>query len=228
MRSACSQPLEGGVIVIASRTHTAILAGVFILLAVAGGYAHHAGVLRQAAPSEAQAIQIYATALIVEWAQVYYVWKGTRRRNVPLRSLIGGRWGSPKAVAADVGLAAALWAIWIAIESSLPNTNTVHALLPRTPLEFAVWMLVAVSAGFCEELVFRGYFQRQFHAITGSAAAAVGLQALIFGVGHFYEGTWAVVKITMYGILFGLLALWRKGLRPGMLAHAWSDIFAVL
>ena len=89
-------------------------------------------------------------------------------------------------------------------------------------------MLVALSAGFCEELVFRGYFQRQFHALTGSAAAAVGLQALVFGVGHFYEGAWAVAQITAYGLLFGLLAAWRKSLRPGMLAHAWSDIFAVI
>jgi membrane protease YdiL (CAAX protease family) len=89
-------------------------------------------------------------------------------------------------------------------------------------------MLVALSAGFCEELVFRGYFQRQFHALTGSLAAAVALQALVFGAGHFYEGGWAVAQITLYGVLFGLLAAWRKNLRPGMLAHAWSDIFAVL
>jgi hypothetical protein len=76
---------------------------------------------------------------------------------------------------------------------------------------------VAVSAGFCEELVFRGYFQRQFLALTGSAGAAVALQALVFGVGHSYEGAWAVAKITAYGILFGLLAAWRRSLRPGML-----------
>ena len=27
--------------------------------------------------------------------------------------------------------------------------------------------------GFCEEAVFRGYLQRQFHALTGSASIAV-------------------------------------------------------
>jgi len=47
-------------------------------------------------------------------------------------------------------------------------------------------------------------------------------------VGHSYEGAWAVAKITAYGILFGLLAAWRRSLRPGMLAHAWSDIFAAV
>ena len=28
----------------------------------------------------------------------------------------------------------------------------------------------------------------------------------------------------IYGALFTLLALWRKSLRPGMIAHAWTDI----
>src|SRR4029077_14162473 len=113
-----------------------------------------------------------------------------------LSSLVGGRWESPRAIAADIILAAALWGFWIGIESALPDTKTVHGLLPHTRLEFATFMVLAVSAGFCEELVFRGYFQRQFHALTGSAAAAVGVQALIFGVGHFYEGAWAVAGIT--------------------------------
>jgi hypothetical protein len=27
------------------------------------------------------------------------------------------------------------------------------------------------------------------------------------------------------GLLYGLLAWWRKSLRPGIVAHAWSDIF---
>jgi membrane protease YdiL (CAAX protease family) len=213
---------------IASRTHTAILASVFIGLAIFGGYAQHTGRVQGATLSEHQALQLYVTTLIVEWASVYYVWKGTRRRNVSLRSLVGGRWQSPAAVAADVVLAAALWGLWIGIQSALPNSNEVQGLLPHTPLEFGVWMLVAVSAGFCEEVVFRGYFQQQFHALTGSAAAAVGLQALVFGVGHFYEGAWAVAKITMYALLFGLLAAWRKSLRPGILAHVWTDIFAVI
>ena len=213
---------------IASRTHTAILASAFILLALAGGYAQHTGRIGEAAPAGHQIIQLYFTALVVEWASVYYVWKGTRRHHVTLRSLLGGRWDSPTAVAIDVVAAVVVWSVWLGIVSALPGSDSVQSLLPRTRFEFAIWILVAVSAGVCEELVFRGYFQRQFLALTGSPGAAIALQALVFGVGHSYEGAWAVAKITAYGILFGLLAAWRKSLRPGILAHAWSDIFAVL
>jgi hypothetical protein len=39
---------------------------------------------------------------------------------------------------------------------------------------------------------------------------------------------WPCLRITGFGLLFGCLAEWRKSLRPGMIAHAWTDIFAGL
>jgi membrane protease YdiL (CAAX protease family) len=95
-------------------------------------------------------------------------------------------------------------------------------------LEGSLAIVVAISAGVCEEIVFRGYLQRQFRALTGSAPIAVLLQAVVFGVPHVYQGTRLAAMVCLYGILFGVLALWRRSLRPGILAHAWSDIAARL
>jgi uncharacterized protein len=53
-------------------------------------------------------------------------------------------------------------------------------------------------------------------------------QAVVFGIGHPYEGVGQIVRIMLFGVLFGLLARWRKSLRPGMIAHAWSDIFGAI
>jgi len=60
--------------------------------------------------------------------------------------------------------------------------------------------------------------------LTGSLAAGVVLQALIFGAGHAYQGFKQVVVISVLGLLYGALAAWRKNLRPGMIAHTVSDI----
>jgi CAAX protease family protein len=49
------------------------------------------------------------------------------------------------------------------------------------------------------------------------------IQGLIFGVSHGYQGPTYMVIISVYGCLFGLLALWRRSLRPGMLAHFFQD-----
>jgi membrane protease YdiL (CAAX protease family) len=96
-------------------------------------------------------------------------------------------------------------------------------LAPGTRLELALWFCVSATAGLCEEIIFRGYLQRQFAAMSNSMLAGVLLSAAVFGASHGYEGVARMVLIAIYGLMFGLMAWWRKSLRPGMLAHAWHD-----
>ena len=67
-------------VAVASTRHTAILASVFVGLGLAGRYAEHAGTIQNAAPSAHQALQLYISALLVEWASVFYAWRGVRHR----------------------------------------------------------------------------------------------------------------------------------------------------
>ena len=83
-------------------------------------------------------------------------------------------------------------------------------LTPGTKLELAVWFCMSATAGFCEEIIFRGYLQRQFAAITNSVLAGMLLSAAVFGASHGYEGVGRMVLIGIYGLMFGLLAWWRK------------------
>jgi membrane protease YdiL (CAAX protease family) len=53
--------------------------------------------------------------------------------------------------------------------------------------------------------------------------AGVLISATVFGAAHGYEGGPRMMLIGIYGLMFGLLAWWRKSLRPGMIAHAWHD-----
>ena len=91
---------------------------------------------------------------------------------------------------------------------------------PQGLLESLAWIPLAFSAGFCEELAFRGYLQKQFQDIVGSSALAVLFQAILFGVGHLYEGVGAAARITLFGVLFGLLGVWARACGQGMIAHA--------
>ena len=47
--------------------------------------------------------------------------------------------------------------------------------------------------------------------------------SLLFGAGHGYEGVGGMIAITAYGALFCVLAILRRSLRAGMIAHAWHD-----
>jgi uncharacterized protein len=62
--------------------------------------------------------------------------------------------------------------------------------------------------------------------LTHSKWIALFLQAAVFGISHGYQGLEACAKIAVYGALFGLLALWRGSLRPGMIAHSGTDILS--
>ena len=218
--------------VIAPAWHTIVFIAIFVGLSVVGGFFQHAvNAHPNATARSANAVPGYLSVIISEWLLVLYVRMGVHKRGVSLRDLVGGRWATPAAVIKDIALAAGVWALWIGLMNSHilgGGTNSAQGLLPQGILERLVWIPLAFSAGICEELAFRGYLQKQFHAMTGSVGLAVLIQAIIFGVGHLYEGVGPVLRIMLFGVLFGLLAVWRKSLRPGMIAHTWADIFGVV
>jgi membrane protease YdiL (CAAX protease family) len=84
---------------------------------------------------------------------------------------------------------------------------------------------VSVTAGICEELAFRGFLQRQFHALGGNMVVAVLAQGLVFGLFHSYQGWRNVVVISVLGALYGALAAWRRNVRANIVVHAWGDVW---
>jgi len=114
----------------------------------------------------------------------------------------------------------------LALDSWLPSSAepVVTPLLPHTPLEIVFWILLSVSAGITEEITFRGYLQRQMHVLTRSAAAAIMIQGVIFGITHGYQGLTSTVRITIYGLMIGVLAHATRSLRAPILMHSWTDI----
>lgn len=198
-----------------------IFTAVLAVIAIAANSATHA--------TEVNRMRVYFSAMAAEWGAIYYIWHVCRSRGSSLQVLIGGTW-STRAVAIDVLIAAAFWIVvrlaLLGVHSLLNDTaaNVTNQLLPRTMIESIVWIFVSITAGICEELMFRGFLQRQILTLTGSAILAVTAQAIIFGATHAYQGWRSVVAIIVYGLLAGILAHWRRNLRPGIVAHAWQDI----
>jgi uncharacterized protein len=185
----------------------------------------------QPAASHGAVLLKYCLLILSEWGMAYWAWVGVHWKGGHLRDLTGGRWTTWRSVATDVVIAIPFWGVWEL------TAWLVHRAVERVPAataayqppsgfaEVTLWILLSISAGIGEEIVFRGYLQKQIQAVTGSVAAAVILQGAIFGLAHTYQGWKQVIVIAALGILYGALAAWRRNLRANMLAHAWSDIF---
>jgi len=219
---------------IASLRHTAILTAIVLGVAAYGVYTQAASHgAEPTAESRGSALPLYLSLLAAEWGLLRYAMVGMRSTGTRVRDLVSARWTGPMDVLRDVGLGLAFWAAWTAAASVLARVvgqdpKSVEALLPRDLPESVAWVLLSLSAGFCEEVVFRGYFQTQLRALWGHAVPAIIGQAVIFGIAHGYQGLRHVVVIAVFGALFGLLAHWRRSLVPGITAHAWTDIVAGL
>lgn len=214
---------------IASWTHTAIITLILLAIAVRGAMFQSGPANDVSAPRNLLAL--YTSLIAAELVLLYATWRGIKKSGTTLASLTSGRWDNVVDVLRDIVIAALLWGViklgaaaWDSWIPGLGNARSIDQLLPTKPVEIAVWIPVSIVAAVVEELVFRGYFQRQFTAATQSKWIALALQSLLFGVSHGYQGVAACARITIIGALFGAVALWRRSLLPGMIAHAWTDI----
>jgi membrane protease YdiL (CAAX protease family) len=217
--------------------HTLIIVGILLTLSIA--QAHRVDALTQ----RHSHLPTYIATMVYEWILVGIVWLGIRGRGIRLRDLVGGRWKSPEDVLIDVGIGLGFWVSLLLVNAAVsfalgeisldPAKNMEHAketwktlsfLAPQGLREIIFFAALSVTAGFCEELVFRGYLQKQFHAATRNALAGIALQGFFFGLAHGYQGLKHMVVIAVLGILLGTLAFWRKSLRPGIIAHGWLDL----
>lgn len=178
-------------------------------------------------------IVFYIVTMVTEWLMLGVVLLGVRLHRSPLSTVLGERWRSVREVARDIGIAAVFWFVSAIILSATigqpkeaaPN-DVVQALLPNGPLESTLWVALSITAGICEEAIYRGYLQRQLIAMSKSATIGILGTAVLFGAGHAYKGGAGAIRIVLFGAMFGVLAYWRKSVRPGMIAHAFTDAFA--
>ncbi len=181
-------------------------------------------------------VPMYIGTIIWEWLLLGYVWIGLRLRRVRLRDVIAGRWATAADFFRDIAIAIGFMIIALFVlgvlgkmlglagKAQASEAKRIFGfLVPRTRTEVVLWIAVSATAGFCEEVIFRGYLQQQLKLLFRNTAAGVVLSAVLFGMSHGYEGGKRMVLIAVYGAMFGLLALWRKSLRPGMFAHAIYD-----
>jgi uncharacterized protein len=217
--------------------HTVLIV-VIMLLNSYGSAKLASGAMGQDAKAMTENMRVlqYVVTIILEFFLLFLVWIGLRLNGTRIRDVIGGRWDTAEAFLLDFAIAIGFFfvaygtilglsfALGLAKASQIEQTKKLASLLaPHTWYALLLFILLSTIAGFVEEIIFRGYLQRQFAALSGNIYAGLIGSALVFGAGHGYEGARRMALIFVLGLMFGFLALWRKSLRPGMIGHAVFD-----
>jgi uncharacterized protein len=102
--------------------------------------------------------------------------------------------------------------------------------LPSATVERQWFALLSVTAGVCEELLFRGFLLRYLHTwpLHLGLLWAVLVAAVVFGTHHLYQGAKGFASTSVGGLLFAGILLVTGSLWVGMVYHAAADMSLLL
>src|SRR5215831_9687905 len=175
----------------------------------------------------------FSAGVIVEWLFVLGLWFVLRRRRTFFKTLGVRRFGTWPAWVLALSLAA------LSIASNL-------RLFPRMgiPISAAFFphgfhlfaaLVLGITAGFCEEVLFRGFLMTQFAEAGYGKAMQVLMPGVAFGLAHagyLNQGilVWLGIAVptAFLGMMWGIAyLLGRRGLVPTMVAHFLNDATAL-
>ena len=99
-------------------------------------------------------------------------------------------------------------------------------ILPTKPVELGPYCALAVTAGVCEEFLYRGFAMAALQRAGLPVWLVLVLTAALFGLAHAYQGRSGVMATSLMGILFGFGRLAFHSLGPVTVWHTGVDIVA--
>ncbi|NNK89349.1 MAG: CPBP family intramembrane metalloprotease [Saprospiraceae bacterium] len=101
-------------------------------------------------------------------------------------------------------------------------------ILPVSKQEFYCFIVLSVSAGVCEEIMFRGFLITYLYNLLGTSKLtiyiAVFVPAFLFGIAHAYQGTHAVIKVVLMAVIFGFVYVLSGSIIWLIIIHILVDI----
>lgn len=171
--------------------------------------------------------------LIVEWVFVIALWLVLRARGSSFKDLGVWRFGTTAA-----WIMALLFAA-VSIASNLRLLSRMHipisyAFLPPG-FHLIAALLMGITAGFCEEVLFRAFLMTEFAAAGYGKIMQVLIPGVAFGLSHagyLNQGIlpWLGIALptAFLGMMWGIAYLFgRRSLVPTVVAHFLNDATAL-
>ncbi len=207
-----------------------LLAVVFPLL----GVRDYRLLLRRTSEGDAGArVQFYKGVLMFHWPLTmgllaWWLLSGNDLESIGLIPVVDdGQW-----VAIGVGVFAILAQLmYVAAVSRnadkltkfMEQIGELSNLAPQTRTERRLFDMVSITAGVCEEILYRGLLLATLVSLVGTWPA-VAISSLIFGLGHAYQGISGIAKTGLVGLGLALLTVSSGSLFIAIVLHAVIDL----
>lgn len=201
--------------------------------------------LRRLPERDSARTRYYAATIATEWLMVAVLAWSARRAGLTaadlgigpiLRDALGfggglsGMVGLVFLLAAFVGLLAPIFLVRANAayrDRAVAALARVRPLLPARPGERRLFIALALTAGICEELLYRSFLFWYVWHLSGPFAhfeVLVLASAIGFGLAHVYQGKRGVIGATGLGFVFALIYAFTGSVLPSMILHAAVDL----
>lgn len=134
----------------------------------------------------------------------------------------------PALVAWSLGpLAAGIGILALARRLGVRESALLIRLLPESRAEKQIFAGLSVTAGFCEELVFRGFLLYVL-AVPFGLAGAIAASSIVFALAHVYQDARGAARAGLLGLVLAITIVLSGSLWPSMIAHTAIDLIGGL
>jgi membrane protease YdiL (CAAX protease family) len=191
--------------------------------------------LAKPSTSSQERISLYGSTALMQWAITAFAFWRARARGIAARdlgfgtdelvgivlvALIGGllfgalHWRNLQRVARVGGRGA-----------ERMRALGVH-ILPQSSAELIPYCGLAVTAGICEEFLYRGFAYAALTRVGSPIWLVVLGTSILFGLAHLYQGRGGVLGTALLGLLFGSARAVFGSVVPVMVWHSVIDLVA--
>ncbi len=185
--------------------------------------------------SSVERLMLYASTIAFQWFAVAVVaWRAWAHGFTASQLGLAIHDKNRILVAAFVGAATITVLQWMNLRrvGKLPveARGTAQALaeriLPQSKVELLPYLALAITAGLCEEFLYRGFAMAILLHAGLQAWAVVLISSVLFGLAHSYQGRSGIVMTLMIGLILGTSRLAYDSLVPAIFWHGAVDVVA--